>query len=89
VRLIAPSQTKTIRLGLNASLRYDISKDHTIRIPLPMTVAVTSRPPNSAYLRPTARRHAFPVNDPDHRCEWQCGRAPQSPVLCDPASGFG
>ncbi len=31
-RLMAPSQTKTVRLGLNASLRYDITKDHTIRI---------------------------------------------------------
>jgi iron complex outermembrane receptor protein len=28
VRLIAPSQTKTIRLGLIASLRYDISRPH-------------------------------------------------------------
>jgi iron complex outermembrane receptor protein len=32
VRLIAPSQTKTIRLGLIASLRYDINPDQTIRL---------------------------------------------------------
>lgn len=32
VRLIAPSQTKTIRLGLIASLRYDINPDNTIRL---------------------------------------------------------
>jgi iron complex outermembrane receptor protein len=56
VRLIAPSQTKTVRLGLNASLRYDINPRITRSAsPMPMTVAVTARPPNSALTTPTAR----------------------------------
>lgn len=32
VRLLAPSQTKTARIGLLASLRYDINPDNTIRV---------------------------------------------------------
>ncbi|WP_062788018.1 TonB-dependent receptor [Novosphingobium capsulatum] len=32
VRLLAPSQTKTARLGLLASLRYDINPNNTIRV---------------------------------------------------------
>lgn len=32
VRLLAPSQTKTARLGLIASLRYDINPDNTLRV---------------------------------------------------------
>jgi iron complex outermembrane receptor protein len=57
VRLIAPSQTKTIRLGLIASLRYDINPDQTIRWPIRMTVAVTARRPNSALQHQRHGRH--------------------------------
>lgn len=32
VRLLAPSQTQTYRLGLNTSLRWDINPQHTIRV---------------------------------------------------------
>jgi iron complex outermembrane receptor protein len=32
VTLLAPSETKTHRYGLNASLRYDINEDNTIRV---------------------------------------------------------
>ena len=56
VRVLAPSQTRTHRWGVSASLRWDITPTQTVRVAYRSTTAGTARPARPACCRSTASR---------------------------------
>ena len=65
VRVLAPSQTQTHRYGLNASLRYEINDDHTVRIAYAFDRGRHRQTGETGFLQPNGEPFdVFPVNDP-------------------------
>ncbi|MFW2830905.1 TonB-dependent receptor [Sphingomonas sp. ID0503] len=65
VRVLAPSQTKTHRLGLNTSLRYDINDDHSIRIAYSYDRGKHRQTGETNYITGSGKTiDPFPVDDP-------------------------
>ena len=65
VTVLAPSQTKTRRYGVIASLRYDINDDHTARITYSWDRARHRQTGETGFLQPNGEPFdVFPVNDP-------------------------
>jgi iron complex outermembrane receptor protein len=65
VRLVAPSQTGTHRYGLNASLRYEISDNHTVRIAYAFDRGQHRQTGETGFLQPNGEPFdVFPINDP-------------------------
>jgi len=65
VRVLAPSQTATHRWGLNASLRYEINDDHTVRIAYAFDRGRHRQTGETGFLRINGEpRDVFPINDP-------------------------
>ncbi|TFI58491.1 TonB-dependent receptor [Sphingomonas parva] len=65
VTVLAPSQTKTRRYGVIASLRYDINDDHTARVTYSWDRARHRQTGETGLLQPNGEPFdVFPVNDP-------------------------
>jgi iron complex outermembrane receptor protein len=65
VRLLAPSQTRTNRWGVNASLRYDFTETQTIRVIASYDRGLHRQTGETGLLEVNGEPfQAFPVNDP-------------------------
>ncbi len=65
IRVLAPSQTKTRRIGLIAGLRYDINDEHTVRIAYSFDRAKHRQTGETNLLNTDGSPlDVFPVNDP-------------------------
>ncbi|MBV9930412.1 MAG: TonB-dependent receptor [Alphaproteobacteria bacterium] len=65
VRLLAPSQTRTNRWGVNASLRYDITETQTVRVIASYDRGLHRQTGETGLLEINGEPfQAFPVNDP-------------------------
>ncbi|AJP74093.1 TonB-dependent receptor [Sphingomonas hengshuiensis] len=65
VRLLAPSQTQTQRIGVISSLRYDITPDQSIRLAYTYDRARHRQTGETGYLQLNGKPYdVFPVNDP-------------------------
>lgn len=65
VRLLAPSQTQTHRIGLITSLRYEITPDQTIRLAYTYDRARHRQTGETGFLQYNGKPFdVFPVNDP-------------------------
>jgi iron complex outermembrane receptor protein len=65
VRLLAPSQTRTNRWGVNASLRYEISPTQTVRVIASYDRGLHRQTGETGLLEVNGEPfQAFPVNDP-------------------------
>jgi iron complex outermembrane receptor protein len=65
VRVLAPSQTQTNRIGVIASLRYDISDAHSVRIAYSWDRARHRQTGETGFLQGNGEPFdVFPINDP-------------------------
>jgi iron complex outermembrane receptor protein len=65
VRVLAPSQTQTNRIGVIASLRYDIDDQHSVRIAYSFDRARHRQTGETGLLQPNGEPFdVFPINDP-------------------------
>ncbi|MGZ8999417.1 MAG: TonB-dependent receptor plug domain-containing protein, partial [Allosphingosinicella sp.] len=65
VRILAPSQTQTRRLGVIAGLRYDINDDHYVRLNYSWDRARHRQTGEVGFLRASGEPFdVFPINDP-------------------------
>ncbi|MEA3048856.1 MAG: iron complex outerrane recepter protein [Sphingomonadales bacterium] len=65
VRVLAPSQTHTKRIGLNASLRYDITDTQTIRIAASYDRGLHRQTGETGFLEVNGEPFTpFPINNP-------------------------
>jgi len=65
VRVLAPSQTQTHRIGVIASLRYQLSPDHSVRLAYTYDRARHRQTGETGFLQLDGKPYdVFPVNDP-------------------------
>jgi iron complex outermembrane receptor protein len=65
VRLLAPSQTGTNRIGVISSLRYDITPEHTVRVGYTYDRARHRQTGETGFLQLNGKPFdVFPINDP-------------------------
>jgi iron complex outermembrane receptor protein len=65
VRVLAPSQTGTNRIGVIASLRYDITPEHTIRVAYTYDRARHRQTGETGFLQLNGKpSDVFPINNP-------------------------
>jgi iron complex outermembrane receptor protein len=65
VRVVAPSQTRTRRVGLTSSLRWDINDQHTARVSYTFDRARHRQTGETGLLQPNGVPFdVFPINDP-------------------------
>jgi iron complex outermembrane receptor protein len=65
VRVLAPSQTRTNRWGINASLRYDFSPTQTVRVAASYDRGLHRQTGETGFLEINGEPfQAFPINDP-------------------------
>ena len=65
IRVLAPSQTQTHRIGVIASLRYDISPEHSVRIAYTYDRARHRQTGETGFLELNGQpQDPFPVNNP-------------------------
>jgi iron complex outermembrane receptor protein len=65
IRLVAPSQTGTRRIGVIAGLRYDVSDSQTVRFNYTYDRARHRQTGELGFLQPNGvPRDVFPINDP-------------------------
>jgi len=65
IRLLAPSQTQTYRIGVISSLRYDLSPDHSVRVAYTWDRARHRQTGETGLLQSNGKPFdVFPVNDP-------------------------
>jgi len=65
IRLATPSETNTRRYGVIASLRYDISENHSLRIAYSLDYARHRQTGEVAFLKSNGQQPAFPeASDP-------------------------
>jgi iron complex outermembrane receptor protein len=65
VRVLAPSQTHTKRVGINASLRYDFTETQTVRVIASYDRGLHRQTGETGFLEINGEPfQAFPINDP-------------------------
>jgi iron complex outermembrane receptor protein len=65
IRLVAPSQTQTHRIGLIASLRYEITQGQTVRLAYTYDRARHRQTGETGFLKYNGQPYdVFPINDP-------------------------
>lgn len=65
VRVLAPSQTQTHRIGVIASLRYQLNPDHSVRLAYTYDRARHRQTGETGFLQLDGKPYdVFPVNDP-------------------------
>ena len=90
VTVLAPSQTRTYRLGVIAGLRYEINDNHMVRVGYTFDHANHRQTGEVGFLdRDGDPLDVFPINDPIEDSRGNIAPEARPPVLCDPAPGLG